>query len=337
MRPCDSSIVVLAALVLAPRLAQGQGGNAQAQFDYGLTEMEAGRYESGCAALGESYRIDPHPGVLFTLAECENRWGKIASALTHYGAYLDLFDHMSLQQQGLQRGRDKVATAQRDRLRSDVPELTIALPPDAPAGTTLERDGVALGKPSLGVALPVDPGNHEIVARTPDGATHGTTFALARGEHRALIVDLSAPSRSPVSPLPWVAPRPSARMPADRRQAAVSPMRIGAWIAGAFGVAGLAVGGVAGAMVLGDKSSIDAHCRADFACDPIGMDASRRANTLGIVSDVGFAVGALGIGTAIVLFLAPRYIHSPPVATQRWRPLGRIDAHGGIVGLGGAW
>src|SRR5258708_2339216 len=187
MRVRTSFVAVVVALVLAPHIAHGQGGNAQAQFDYGLAEMEAGRYESGCAALGESYRIDPHPGVLFTLAECENRWGKIASALTHYGAYLDLYDHMGQQQRALQRGRDKVAVAQRERLRSEVPELTVVLPPVAPAGTTLERDGVALGTPSLGVALPVDPGDHVIVARTPDGLKHETRFVLARSEHRALV------------------------------------------------------------------------------------------------------------------------------------------------------
>ena len=122
-----------------------------------------------------------------------------------------------------------------------------------------------------------------------------------------------------------------------KTQAAVSPTRIGAWIAGAFGVAGLAVGGVAGAMVLGDKSTIETHCRPDFACDSIGMDASRRAHSLGIVSDVGFGVGALGIGTAIVLVLVPRYVRPSPMATQRWRPLGQMDAHGGIVGIGRAW
>jgi hypothetical protein len=320
-------IGLLVALGLAPRLARGEGGgNAQAQFDYGLAEMEAGRYESGCAALGESYRIDPHPGVLFTLAECENRWGKIASALTHYGAYLDLFDHMGLQQRALQRGRDKIAAAQRERLRGEVPELTITLPPHAPAGTTLERDGVALGTPSLGVALPVDPGDHVIVARTPDGLKHESRFALARGEHRALVVDLSIPSRPPTS----AGPPPPA--PPPKPVVSESPVRLGAWIAGGIGVVGLAVGGVAGALVLGDKSSVDAHCRADFACDPIGLDASRRARTMGIVSDVGFAVGALGIGTAVVLFLQP-----PSTPAPIWRPLAAMTAQGGIVGFRGAW
>src|SRR5690242_13425871 len=95
-----AAVVTIAAV--APE-ARAQGGSPQAQFDYGLAEMEAGRYATGCPALAESYRLDPHPGVLFTLAECENRAGKLASALTHYDAYRDLYAHMSEAEKGRQR------------------------------------------------------------------------------------------------------------------------------------------------------------------------------------------------------------------------------------------
>ncbi len=122
--------VGIALVALAPA-ATAQGSTAQTQFDYGLAEMEAGRYSSGCPALAESYRIDPHPGVLFTLSECENKWGRIASAFTHYEAYLDLFAHMSDEQKAHQRGRDRIAASQRDALRAMVPQLAIALPPSA--------------------------------------------------------------------------------------------------------------------------------------------------------------------------------------------------------------
>jgi hypothetical protein len=100
----------LAAALAGARAAQAQPTPAEAdvQFEWGLSEMKAGRFHNGCPAIAESYRLDPKPGALFTLAECEARWGRSASALTHYEAYLDLFAHMSAEKQDKQRGREIV-------------------------------------------------------------------------------------------------------------------------------------------------------------------------------------------------------------------------------------
>lgn len=326
MRARAAILLVLAVLggMAAPGMARAQGGTAQAQFDFGLGEMEGGRYASGCPALAESYRLDPRPGVLFTLAECENRWGKIASALTHYEAYIDVFARMRDDEKAHQRGRDKVALAQRDGLRGQVPELAIALPPSAPAGTTVSRDGLPLGAPSLGVAFTVDPGEHVVVARTPDGASRETRVTVARAEHSTLVVDLTTPppppARSP-SFAPPPAPSP-ALLPA-------SSTRTWALVTGGIGLAGLAVGAIGGAIVLNDKSTIDASCNPDRTCNPAGLSAASHASTFGLMSDVGFAVGGVGLATSVVLYLV-----SPSRAVQ---PIARAEPHGGFVGLRAAW
>jgi hypothetical protein len=309
---------------LAPTAARAQGSPAQTQFDFGLAEMQAGRYASGCPALAESYRIDPHPGVLFTLAECENKWGKIASALTHYEAYLDLFSHMAGDEKGRQRGRDRIAVAQRDLLRSDVPQLAIALPASAPAGTTVTRDGAPLGAPSIGAALPVDPGEHLVVARTPDGVAHEAHVTLARGEHRAFVVDLSAPPRPPASPV-------ASSHPPESPRPAPAPPRSKAWeVPAGIGIVGLLVGGVAGATVLHDKSTIESQCHPDYTCSQSGLNAASNARTFGVVSDVGIAVGAVGIVVANVLLALP----APKGPVQ---PVAAPTEHGGIVGARVAW
>jgi hypothetical protein len=316
-----------AAFCAVTRLTLAEG-TAQVQFDYGLAEMEAGRYETGCAALAESYRLDPHPGVLFTLAECENRWGKIASALTHYDAYLDLFEHMSAEQRALQRGRDKISASQRERLRSEVPELTLALPADAPPGTVVTRDGTTLGAPSLGVALPVDPGEHLVVARTPDGVLHETRFAMARGEH--LSVTAAVKERAPEGPLAPPAARAVPTTTGDTLGTA-------AWLAGGVGAVGLLVGSIAGGLVLGEKSIMDAHCRPDDTCDAVGLSASNRAKTAGIVSDVGFVVGAAGVAAALLLFVVPRSPRASRAPLSAVHIAGELAPHGAIVGIDAAW
>src|SRR5262249_21134187 len=151
-----------------PAFAQDSAA-AAAQFDRGLADMMAGKYETGCPALAESFALDPKPGALFTLAECEAKWGKIASAVTDYGEDHDLFARSPPRAQAQQRGRDKIANDQKAALTPDVPQLTIVLPQGAPAGAVVKRDGRKLGGPSLGVALPTDPGEHTITLELPSG------------------------------------------------------------------------------------------------------------------------------------------------------------------------
>ncbi len=306
-------------LLLAPGSARAQSATPQAQFDFGLSEMMAGRYASGCPALAESYRLDPRPGVLFTLAECENKWGRAASALAHYQAYIDGFARMRDEEKARQGRRDQVAVTQRDALRAVVPDLSIALPSAAPTGTTVSCDGVALSAASLGVPLPVDPGEHVVVAKTPDGASHEARVSVARGEHRSFVVDLT------VLPPPAPATTPAAA-PAPKGRRAIPA---GAWIAGGVGVAGLIAGGVGGAIALSEKSTIDSSCNAQRQCSAAGLSAASQANTAGLVSDVGFAVAGAGAVTAVILLLAsPSRVAEPSIA---------LGPHGGYVALHATW
>ena len=290
-----ATAVVLAGATGSARAAGPRAaGPAQAQFDYGLAEMEAGRYASGCPALAESYRVDPHPGVLFTLAECENKWGKIASALTHYEAYLDVFSHMAEDEKVRQRGRDKIATAQRERLRRDVPTLTIVLPASAGAAV-VTRDGAAIGVPSLGVPLPVDPGEHVVVAKTPDGVPHEGRVSLSPGEHASFVVDLSARPAAPV-------PAPVA--PAVEATTGPSPW---VWVAGGIGAAGARA---RRAWRRGPSSSgtsprsTPSASRTSPAPRPGLGAAEARSRTFGALSDVGFGVAGAGAVAALALLLA---------------------------------
>src|SRR5689334_12224252 len=137
-----ASVAVCSLVVLAvsdPAAGQGAADPA-ALFERGLAEMNAGKYESGCPAIAESQRLDPRAGTLFTLAECEVKWGHIASAVAHYADYLTLFSRMPKDQQERQGQRPKIATSQKAALEPQVPTLTLVVPPDAPRGLVVKRD-----------------------------------------------------------------------------------------------------------------------------------------------------------------------------------------------------
>src|SRR5260370_26599246 len=73
---------------------------ADTLFRSGLEEMRAGRYEVACPMLAKSYQLDPLPGALFTEADCEAAWGKVATAIEHYQAFVNSLTTMPADRRG---------------------------------------------------------------------------------------------------------------------------------------------------------------------------------------------------------------------------------------------
>lgn len=344
---CSGAIGFLLAMSWAT-VGHAQGSAADAQFDYGLAEMQAGRYETGCPALADSYRLDPKPGSLFTLAECEARWGKVSAALTHYEAYLDLFSRMTPDQMSRQKGREKVAAQKRDELRGRVATLTLFLSRAAPSGTIIKRDGVPLGPAALGAGVPVEPGDHVIEVSVPGRPSKIERVQLVPGESRRVVLDVPEAEREPASegpPAPRAVadesrppPQSDATSRTDSNDASSSTSsnrgqgyRIGALVAGGVGAVSIGIGTVFGVMTLGHKRTIDEHCR-DLVCDAEGKRAADDAQSTGTVATAGFIIGGVGAATALVFTLLT------PRTTGRavhLRPLGSWGPGQGSVGVGG--
>ena len=185
-----SSVGMTLLALSGPAAAQTDEAAAQVQFEKGLSEMRAGHHATGCPALAESYRLDPKAGALFTLAECEAQWGRVASAVAHYDEFAKKAAAMPPAQREAQRAREKVAQSQLELLRPRIPQLTVTLPPGAPDGAVVKKDGVVVAAPSLGVALPVDPGEHVFALETPDGGRTESRVVLAASEHKEVVLEL---------------------------------------------------------------------------------------------------------------------------------------------------
>lgn len=308
---CIRALSLLGPLALAsPALAQDVAA-AEALFNRGLADMEAGRYATGCPAIAESQRLDPRPGTLFTLSQCEVRWGRVATAVTRLGDYLELYERLPPDQKARQSERRKVAKEQRDKLTLEVPELTLSLPPGAPAGTVVKRDGSVVAGAALGIGLPVDPGEHVVSTQAPGGALWEQRITIAKGEKKPLVLEVKAAptvdSRAAATPpVVAVAPEPAPLPPAEP---GTSGRRVAVYTIGGVGVAGLVLGGVMGGLALGKKSIIKDHCGgaigapSELDCDATGLAAADSVKTLGLVSTIGFAAGLAGVGTAVVLLL----------------------------------
>src|SRR5688572_7792688 len=150
-------------LVLAVVLALQHGAQAQvrdaaageALFQEGRRLMKAGDFAAACPKLEESLRLDPALGTLVNLASCEEQQGRTATAWQHWRS--------AIEQLPSSDKRRSTAQARAAALEKVLARLTITLAPGAPAEAEVKRDGVRLGRASLGLALPVDPGHHVVV------------------------------------------------------------------------------------------------------------------------------------------------------------------------------
>ena len=318
-------------------LARAQADSAQAQFDYGLSEMLAGRYATGCPALAASQQRDPRTGTLFTLGECELRWGHPASALQHLISFLDEVARIpSSAERTRQVERVQIASAQRADLGRTVARLTIVLPEAVPPQAIVRQDGVVVPRSAMGAPLVVDPGQHVLDLTLDDGHESAQRITLSNGEVRRVVLAMPDAIAMPApAAVASPSPPPAAEDPAPP---AKSHGREWAWVAGGIGVTGLAVGGIAAAVAIAEKSKADSVCgtgnlAAGECTTQAGVAAGNSSRTWASVSTVGFAVGAAGVVTGLVVWLA-----SPSRATASgWQPVVALGPGGEFVGAQRAW
>jgi hypothetical protein len=350
---------LLASLALAAPASAQNVAAAEALFNRGLADLDAGRYDAACSSIASSQRLDPRPGTLFTLAVCEAHRGRVATAVTHFGDYLSAYEQMSAGQKARQKERAQQAKTQRAQLLPQVPEETLVLPPDTPTGTVVRWDGVLMTESALGVGLPVDPGEHVVTTQTPDGPVWQLKVNIDKGEKGRIPLEVkslpppkvvSAEEKSPQDPKDEPAEARSEEKPSpptDKAGDGTSGQRVAAYVVGGLGIAGLTLGGVMGMLTLREKENIKDHCGAGInsndeeVCDQAGLDAVDRAKPLALTSTIGLAVGGAAIGAAVVMLLTEpkQKAAAARPAAARWMTADalHIAPTGVVFGVRGGW
>ena len=198
-------VVPLAALALslasAAHAEDTQEIAAEKLFDEGHALLLQKRWAEACEKLAASEALAPAGGTELNLGECLDALGKTASA---WGAF----------RKAAARARSAHATQAEaianQRAAALEPRLRrVSVVASAPApDLEIRVDGVVLARDAWGEGIPVDPGEHEIVATRPGFVAfrwRGTiTNADARVEVPALEAE-PAPD-TPDAPSPWMKP-----------------------------------------------------------------------------------------------------------------------------------
>jgi len=242
--------------------------------------LAKGEIHEACASFSESLRLDPATGTLLNLAACEEREGKLASAWQHF---VDA-------RAGLPAGDFRIAFADKriEALEPRVPKLTLTLG-EPSKDARVFRDDVELGAPSLGVAIPTDPGRHVISVRAVGRAETSVVVVLAEAEQKAVGLELGSPT--PIEE----------RAGAPNEPPATTQRTLG-YVVGGAGALALTVGIVSAFITVDAASRYKKNCH-DGACSAQGLDAASTGRTFEVVSPIAIGAGvvALGVGAYLVL------------------------------------
>ncbi len=288
-------------------LSMAAGATAQdkdaagALFDKGVEDMNAGRFDAACPAIAESHRLDPLPGVLYTLADCESQRNRSATATALFDDYLRWVQTMMPEQKAKHADRAKKAELKKAAMAKDVPTLTITLSSGTPSDAKVFRDGTSQGAEMLRIAVPIDPGEHIVKAELPNGRVFEKRVEIKAGEKTTVEIDLAEPPPPPPPPppAPPPAPPPVVAKPTNA-------LRTGGFVALGVGGLGLAVGGVMGGMAFDAKGTFDTRCPKNTCSNQGDIDAWKQGRTMAGVSTAGFVVGLAGIGTGLVMLVMSR-------------------------------
>lgn len=287
------------------QLSPADQQRADQLYNEGKTALDAGRVDEACTKLGQSLAIDRGIGTLLNLARCHELQGKTATAWREY-------TEASLKAD--QAGQAERAAGARElagKLATRLPRLTIKVV-NGPPGLVIQKDGAAIAAGELDTPTPLDPGTHTITATAQGFEPFSATVQIApEPGNKTVTIELRPAAGGVVSSAPHNVPPkdptvPPAIKPSDTSEAGgPGALTIAGSVVGGVGVVGVVIGAVFGVSTMNslDEAENDAALCPNKQCTSAGRAAIDDAETSGIISTIGFAVGGAAIATGVVLIV----------------------------------
>jgi hypothetical protein len=302
------SVVVLASLS-APALADPTGAEqalAEQLFREGQQLLVDGKVDIACPKLAESQRIAPKLGTLLNLATCHEKEGKTATAWGEFN------EALALARAAKRADRVQFAQEHADALEKVLARVEIV---GAQPGVQVTLDERPFATAAMGSKVPVDPGEHVIEASAPGKrAWSKHVTAIASSTQQIVIPVLEAPNPlvDPPAPPPYAPPQPAiAPMPTSMPSDDGGSQRTVGLIVGGVGAAGLAVGGVFGAMTLSSESRANKVCPQTVCPTQEGYDLHQTARRDALISTLAIIGGAAALATGAVVFFTAKSATKP--------------------------
>jgi hypothetical protein len=306
----------------------------------GVKLAQAGQCKEAVDKLDRAEKLRHSPIVLGHLGECQIQLGQWVEGSENLRKLLrDPLppDPSAALEQTYQR-----ATATLREIKPRIPAMIVNVKVPRDVDITLKVDGKEVPDTMIGVPLPADPGEHflEVEARgflkttsavrLEPGAKETVTLEPKRDPFatEAKPADLPPPTQAPthVSPPPFATT--AATPPSAESSSQAS--RILAYVSYGVGAVGLGVGIGFGRAAMQDENSLSSRC-PDKICPPDAQSDLDSAKTKGVISTIGFGVGAAGVTLGTILLVTSSSSSSTNTGSAPARPAIRPTAR---IGLG---
>jgi hypothetical protein len=225
------------------------------------------------------------------------------------------------------RAAQKTAQDELPAVEARVPYVTIVVKGEGAKDASVTVDGTAIPKDIIGLPYPINPGPHKFAATGAAGFASARDVTIEEGQKTGLELVLTAGTNGGKAPVAKVieptttstATVPTTDQPSPGRKAWMKPT---GYVAVGVGVVGAALGTVMyfrGSSKSSDADDAFSACSPE--CSPTQLshvnDLDKQANTAGILTGVGYAVGGVGlVGGITLLLLAPK--QTEHVAVVPW-------------------
>ena len=298
IRRCVLAFVVVGATATpAPALAQTAAELARGRdlFWQALSLEVAGDWAGALARIQQAAQIKTTPQVRFHLARCKEQLGRLTEALGDYR----LSEYEAVRVNAAELSEIKNG---RQTLEKRVPKLVVTVSP-ALVDATVELDAIALGNIRLGKPTPVDPGDHMLLVRMPDGQSFVKRIAVA--EASTTKIELTPPTGFAYSPTQRK-PEPIRKSPIVPTETAVRQSTSGdvpswAWIAGGVGATGLVSAPVLWYVRARALDDLKKQCDgATWNCSNPNLQGTQtRGKWASIAAPMALWVGVIGLSVAV--------------------------------------
>jgi hypothetical protein len=275
-----------------------QQEQAQARFTRGKEHFEAGEFEAALNEFTASFAIVASPNARLYQSRCLLRLGRTVQAYAEYGRTMVQALELGKREVRYQRTAE-AATEERKQLEGELAFVRATIHRPSPL-TRLIVNGEEIRRTAWGEPVPVPAGVVEVELITPNRPTQHQRIELEPGTNRELTLDVGdAPVAAKATAVPGADPGPE---PPRRNEQGHHSLLPYAYLSAGVGVLGIGSFVVLGTMSKNDYTTLQDRC-IDGNCPPSEATVIERGRREQTWANVGLAVGAAGLGTAVTLWL----------------------------------
>lgn len=310
-------MLVVASAVAAPRTARAaddadaaETAAARALAVEGVKLAQSDRCEQALEKLEPAEKLKHSPVVLRHVGECQvkvGRWVEGSESLRKL-----LREQMPADASpAVAEAYQSAGTTLRE-IKPRIPNMKIVLNAPADADFTLKLDGKEVADSVVGIALPTDPGEHEVEATAPGFLKATSSIKLVPSASAFVTLDLKRDPNAPKVAKAGAATAATATAPARANAAPPPPAhhadqgsntgKVVGYTSYALAAASLGVGIAFGQSAMNDEKALRTTC-PNRVCTESQKDALDSAQTKGTISTIAFAAAGAGVTLGTILLL----------------------------------